>query len=78
MTTILDRVRNIIFDVFDDDELDINEKTCATDVDGWDSLTHISIIAGIESEFGIRFTVDEVQHMKNVGEMVEIIDQKMR
>ena len=63
----------IFRDVFDDDELIIEAKTTANDIDGWDSLTHIRLVISIEKAFGLRFTAAEISELENVGEMVELI-----
>ena len=59
--------------VFDDEEIELTDSTTADDIDDWDSLNHITLIAAVEKEFGLRFTMGEVSGMKNVGEMVDII-----
>jgi len=46
------------------------------DIDDWDSLNHITLMAAVEDEFGIRFTMGEVSGMKNVGEMAQIIKDR--
>ena len=63
----------IFRDVFDDDELIIEAKTTANDIDGWDSLTHIRLVISIEKVFDLRFTAAEISDLENVGEMVELI-----
>jgi len=60
-------------DVFDDDELVVNDETVASDVDGWDSLMHITLIDSIEDEFDIKLSMKTVVHAKNVGELVDAI-----
>ena len=70
---IYDRLNEVFRDVFDDDEITVNEDTTADDIEDWDSLEHINLISAVEDEFGIRFKIGEVSSMKNVGEMVEII-----
>ncbi|MCH5324078.1 MAG: acyl carrier protein [Eubacterium sp.] len=70
---IYERLNEVFRDVFDDDELEVEEGTTADDIDDWDSLSHITLISAVEDEFGIRFKMGEVSSMKNVGEMVEII-----
>ena len=70
---IYDRLNEVFRDVFDDDEITVNEDTTADDIEEWDSLEHINLISAVEDEFGIRFKMGEVSSMKNVGEMVEII-----
>lgn len=65
---------DIIFqDVFDDDSIFVNENTTANDIEDWDSLEHINLIVAIEKIFAIKFNMGEVNTMKNVGEMVDII-----
>ena len=70
---IYDRLNEVFRDVFDDDDITVNEDTTADDIEDWDSLEHINLISAVEDEFGIRFKMSEVSSMKNVEEMVEII-----
>lgn len=74
---ILERVNEIFWDVFDDEDLEINESTCADDIEDWDSLTHITLISAVENEFGFKFSMKEVQGMQDVGEMIDIIEREM-
>ena len=53
--------------MFDNDELVISDSTTADDIEAWDSLEHISLIAAVEKAFKMRFTMKEVSGMKNVG-----------
>ena len=62
-----------IRDSFDDDGIQLSRETTAADIEDWDSLEHINLMAAVESEFGIRLSMGEVSTMKNVGELVDII-----
>jgi acyl carrier protein len=73
---IYTRLTRVFQDVFDDDTLQINGETTADDVDDWDSLSHITLIAAVENEFGMRFKMKEVSTMANVGEMVDLIAER--
>ena len=65
---------NAVFrDVFDDEELTVNDQTTADDIEDWDSLEHINLVVAVEKKFGIKFNMGEVNKFKNVGEMVDII-----
>ena len=55
----------------------MDENTTANDIEDWDSLEHINLMAAVESEFGIKFSMGQVVTMKNVGEMADIILQKL-
>lgn len=50
--------------------------TVAADVPGWDSLTHIYIIAEVEKRFNIQISAKEATSLKSVGDFVALIDSK--
>jgi acyl carrier protein len=68
-----ERVNGIFRDVFDDENITVEDKTAASDIEDWDSLEHINLIVALEEAFGMKFTIGEVTGMKNVGEAVDII-----
>ena len=70
-------LNEIFRDVFDDDSIIVDETTTAADIDDWDSLTHINLLASVEDEFGIRFQMKDVVSMKNVGEMADLIEEEI-
>lgn len=73
---VFERINKVFRDVFDDDDITVTETTTSADIDDWDSLEHINLVAAVEQEFGMKFTMGQVVTMKNVGEMVDIILQK--
>lgn len=78
INNIYDRLNEIFIEVFDDDSIYIDENTTSDDIEDWDSLEHITLINAVEREFGLKFKMNEVSTMKNVGEMVQIIAQRGR
>lgn len=72
------RLNRIFQEVFDDDTLYVDANTTADDIEDWDSLEHITLVAAIENEFKMRFKMNEVSTMKNVGEMAAIIAKRAR
>lgn len=73
---IIKQVNKIFIDVLDNEDLTIHSATTASDVEEWDSLTHIQLVVAIEKYFKIRFTSSEIQGFKNVGEMCLAIKGK--
>lgn len=70
----VNKALNEIFQsVFDDEKITVNDKTTANDIDDWDSLEHINLIVAVEKKFDIKFNMGEVNTLKNVGEMIDII-----
>ncbi len=49
----------------------------AADVESWDSLTHMMMITKVEEVFGIRFKLRELNKLKNVGDLCQIIMDKL-
>lgn len=74
---IYQRLDTLFRDVIGEDDITLKPDTTADDIEGWDSVTHISIIVGIETEFHIKFRNDEMEELKNVGEMVHLIQRHM-
>lgn len=66
-------LNEVFQDVFDDDGITVTDQTTADDIEEWDSLEHINLLAAVEQAFGIKFNMGQVVSMKNVGEMADII-----
>ncbi len=77
MTDFRERVQTIFREVFDDDNLVIFDAMQAKDVQGWDSLNHVTLIMAIEEAFDVKFTTREVMGFQNVGEMLECLQRKL-
>ena len=75
---IYEQLNEVFRDVFDDDTIEVNDQTTSRDIEDWDSLEHINLIAAIETQFGMKFTMGQVVTMKNVGEMVDIISSQIQ
>jgi acyl carrier protein len=69
---ILTRLNAIFTDVLDADIV-LTESSSAADIEEWDSLNHIQLVVAIEKKFGIKFTTQEIQNWKNVGDIMQSI-----
>jgi acyl carrier protein len=74
---VLSQVRDILADVLDLPDLSVTQQTTAEDVEGWDSFNHINIVVAVESKFGIKFHTAEVEELRNVGDLVELVEKKL-
>lgn len=72
---IVEKLTDIFREVFDDDSIEITDTLTADDVEGWDSLMHITLIGAIESEFQIKFSMRDILSMKNVGALIDKIEE---
>lgn len=74
---IINQVQDIFRDVLDEEEIILADTTTADEVEGWDSLSHIQLVVGIEKRFNIKFTSKEILSWKNVGELIDCIVLKI-
>lgn len=74
--TILTKINEIFIETLDKEDIKIDESTQATDIEEWDSLMHVLLVDTMEKEFDIRFKASEIQNWKNVGEIMDAIQQK--
>lgn len=70
---LYERLNMVFCDVFDDDSIKVGAATVAADIDGWDSLMHITLIQAVEDEFSIRLAMKDVVSLKCVGDLAETV-----
>lgn len=73
---VITQIEPIFRDVLDQPGLKLTAESNAGNVDDWDSLAHISIVSAVEKQFKIKFTLAELQTLKNVGDMAELVRKK--
>jgi len=76
--SILERLQEIFRAEFDDDDLTIGIDTRQVDLKAWDSLAHIRIVSGIESEFDFQFNLAEIEEINSVRQFVDAIREHMQ
>ena len=76
-TAINIKLTEIFRKVFNNNSLDLRDELTANHVDNWDSLTHMLLIAEIEASFQIKFKLRELNRMRNVGDMVDLLTEKL-
>ena len=77
MEDIYNQLSLIFTQVLREENIKLLPETTADDVNGWDSLTNIRLLVTIESTFNIKFNANDVSELKNVGELVESIKNKL-
>jgi acyl carrier protein len=71
------KLTDVFRKVFGNGNLVLKDDLTANDVENWDSLSHMLLIAEIENSFQIKFKLKELNKMRNVGDMIELINQKV-
>lgn len=73
---IVTKLEGVFRQVFNNKNLDITRDLTANDVENWDSLSHMLLITEIENSFSVKFKLKELNKMRNVGDMIDIINSK--
>lgn len=74
---VSERLKNVILKELDLESFDIVDETLASQVPGWDSLSHVRILGAIELAYGIRFKGLEVMRLRNVGQLQTLVEAKL-
>jgi acyl carrier protein len=77
MDSILEELQEIFRDVLDQPDLVLTRSSNASNVDDWDSLAHINLVTSIEKRYKIKFALGELQDLKDVGDMIDLIKAKL-
>lgn len=75
---ILSKLTGVFRKVFNNEALELRDDFTANQVDNWDSLSHMVLISEIENTFMIKFKLKELNKMRNVGDMTDMIMQKIQ
>jgi acyl carrier protein len=74
---ILATIRDILADVLDNESLQLTESSTAEQVEDWDSINQVKLLIGLENELNFRFSAQEVEGLKNVGALIDLVQRKV-
>ena len=74
---IYSKICNIFEDIFDTNKFKLKKTTSAKNISNWDSINNLKLIIIIEKEFKIKFDPDEIVEIRNVGELIQSIENKV-
>lgn len=75
-TEIVEKLTIVFHEVFNDNSIVLRDDMTADDVENWDSLSHMSMITKVEEVFGIKFKLKELNKLKMVGDLIQIVETK--
>jgi acyl carrier protein len=77
MDNLLEELQPIFRDVLDNPKLVITRDSNASTVEDWDSLAHVNLVTVIEGRYKVRFALGELQDLKNVGDLIDLLNEKL-
>ncbi len=76
MSDRIQELETILKEFFEIPELSLRRSTQAKDIEDWDSLAHLDLMALLEEKYSIKFSLAEITGLNNVGELADLIDKK--
>jgi acyl carrier protein len=76
MEMLIEKLTTIFRKVFDDETIVLSDQMTANDIGSWDSLSHMLMITQVENAFSIKFSLREINKLKNVGALIRLIESK--
>ena len=74
---ILTELKKIFSNVFNRRDLEITENTKSGEFESWDSLAEVRLTLAIEQKFNIKFDIEEIMQINNIGDMVKLIQNRI-
>jgi acyl carrier protein len=71
--SVLQEMQPIFQEVLDEPELTIERNSNSWNTPNWNSLAHIDLIETVERHFKVKFSLDQVQKFKEVGDLVDLV-----
>ena len=73
---IYSSLQNLFSEIFLRDDIVLSPQTSAKEVEGWDSFKQIEIVMAVEERYNIKLATREIDGLKNVGDLVSLIEKK--
>jgi acyl carrier protein len=70
-------IKHLVSRIFNIDIESINDKSSPDNIKNWDSLGHMNLVAALEEEFGIELDDDDIEDLRNVALIVNIVQGKL-
>lgn len=77
-TEIVEKLTAIFREVFAESNLVLNDEMTTNDVEKWDSLSHMLMITTVEEQFNVKFRLKELNKLKKVGDIIEVLAEKLQ
>jgi len=66
-------IRKLFADIFQCDPAEVADSSSPETVPGWDSFGHLALVDALQSEFRVRFEVEDISRMESVAHIEQIL-----
>lgn len=70
---MMTEVRELVASVLNVPVTSVSDESGPENMEQWDSLAHITIVAALEERFGVNFEMTEILAIQSYGQLVEAL-----
>ncbi|HEY7388106.1 MAG TPA: acyl carrier protein [Bryobacteraceae bacterium] len=74
---IWNEVRGIAAGIFQVDPRALSAASSPDRIEKWDSVQHLNLVLALESKYGIAFEPEQMEQMKNLGDIAALVETKL-
>ena len=74
---LFETIKSILIDIFDVAPELIRPDLAFSDLEFWDSLNRVRFLVALENELDLEFEADDLGATNNVGELVDLLKDKI-
>jgi acyl carrier protein len=67
------RIKAVLAEIFQIDAAMLPPSASPADIEGWDSFGHLALVEALQNEFRIRFELEDIALMENLGAIEQIL-----
>jgi acyl carrier protein len=75
--TTFEKVRASCADVFQIPAAQLTPASSPETIESWDSVQHLNLVLALELQFDIQFEPEEMDKMKSLAEITDLVDAKL-
>ena len=72
-----EKLKVVIADIFDVDPETITSELSPDSLDNWDSLNHLKLVTAVEQEFGVKFTMSQIENINSVASLEALLQGRV-
>ena len=72
----METLAELVARVLDINKLDIADDSSPETISSWDSFNSLMLIAELEKNFNVKFSIDEVTEIKHVRSIKDLLEKK--
>jgi acyl carrier protein len=74
---VASRILRIAGDIFEVSPDALQPESSPDSIPTWDSMRHLNLVLGLEQEFGIQFTPEEIEQLLTMELVAALVEEKL-